>query len=128
MDSYLFKHQAKVIELLAQHEETIAELYKTYAEKFPSKKQFWTVLHLEELEHASWIRRLRPKIDEGLVAFNEERFNIKTIQTSLNYLTELLSKAKSQRLQLTEALSAGLDIEESLIESKFYEVYETDSQ
>ena len=128
MAAHLLEHQAKVIELLAQHEEAAAALYMTFADEFPDKKEFWTVLHLEELNHAAWIRRLRPKIEEGLVTFSEERFNIKTIQTSLDYLTELLSKAKNQRSPLTEALSVALDIEESLIERKFYEVYEADSE
>ena len=122
----LKEYQSEVIELLAQHEETVAEIYKAYAEKLPDKKHFWTVLHLEELDHAAWIRRLKQKVEEGFIYFNEERFKTETIRTSLDYLKEILSKVKKEKVNLKHALSTGMDIESSLIESKFYEVYETD--
>ena len=118
--------QLEVIELLAQHEEAASEVYKTFAERFPDKRQFWTVLQLEELDHASWVRRLKPKIDEGYIYFNQERFKTEAIQESLERLKGALSKAKQETLRLKDALSIGMDIESSLIESNYYEVYDTD--
>jgi len=124
----LTEYQAEVIELLAQHEETIGEFYRINAKKFSEKKQFWTVLHLEELEHASWIRRIRAQVDEGLLAFNKGRFKIKQLCDSLDFIKGQLKRAKTADLSLKQALSTALNMEESVIESKFFEVYATDSQ
>ncbi|MBN2120822.1 MAG: hypothetical protein JW734_07195 [Candidatus Omnitrophica bacterium] len=123
----LREKQKEIIELLASHEEIIAKLYKTYAEKFPANKQFWTVLHLEELDHASWIRRLFPRIEEGVLSFNENRFKAKIIKESFEHVEELIRLVQTKELTLMQALATGIDIEQSLIESKFFEVYESDS-
>jgi rubrerythrin len=119
--------KAAVIELLASHEEAIARLYGTYSEAYPDMKDFWSGLAAEEIEHATWLRNLISKIEEGSVYFDERRFQIQAIKTSQNYLEELKAQVQKEKPPAIKALSAALDIEKALIERGYFSVAETDS-
>ena len=118
--------QLKVIGLLAEYEIMIGRLYKEYAQKFLDWKDFWLRLSAEERGHANWILKLRSKTKEGSVYFKEDRFNKEAIKTSLKYLNNQLSEAQMQDISLIKALSIARDIENGLIEKKFFEVFEGD--
>jgi len=120
-------NQIKVIEVLASHEEAISELYRKYSDKFPDYEQFWLGLAEEEVLHAKWIRELRDDIEEGTVFFNEGRFNIVAIQTSLKFIEKQIVDSESQEMSLIIALSLALDAENALLERKYYEIFEGDS-
>ncbi len=122
----LSETQLKVIELLAEHETMIGRLYKEYAQKFLHWKDFWSKLSAEERGHANWILKLRSKIKGGSVYFKEDRFNKEAIKTSLKYLNNQLSQAQMQDISLIKALSIARDIENGLIEKKFFEIFEGD--
>ncbi len=119
--------QIEIIELLAKHERALSQLYKEYAKKFLDGKDFWSKLSAEEIGHANWILKLHSKIKEGSVYFKEDRFNKEAIKTSLRYLNNQLSKAQMQEMSLMKALSTARDLENGLIEKKFFEVFEGDS-
>lgn len=114
-----------LIEKLATNEECVAKLYEGYASAFPSLREFWTYLTTEEMKHASWIRNLGEKTNQ--VFIEENRFNNTAIHTFTNYLHKELTKLNEQEIPIIEALSITFYIEQSLIESKFFEIFETDS-
>jgi len=122
----LIKTQLKVIKLLAEHEKVIGQLYKEYARKFPEQKNFWSKIAREEIEHASWIFKLRSKIEEGSLYFKEGRFKMEAIKTSLGYLKSQITEAQNNKISAKNALSVARDIENGLIEKKFFEVFEPD--
>lgn len=123
----LKENQIKVIEMLARNEEIVSQLYKAYAEKFPDHKDFWSQLAEEEIDHADWIHKLHFQIEEGSVYFNEDRFKMEAIQSFLDYLNDCLVKAQKEETSLINALSIAWDLENGLIEKKFFEVFEGDS-
>jgi rubrerythrin len=114
------------IELLAQNEEAIGRLYSAYAVKFPDFKNLWLGLADEENTHASWIRGLRKKAAEGALVLKTDRFKSAAILTFLKH-TESEIAAVSGGLQIINALSVAYYIEQSLIERKYFEAFETDS-
>ena len=122
----LIKTQLEVIKLLAEHEKVIGQLYKEYARKFPEQKNFWSKIAREEIEHASWIFKLRSKIEEGSLYFKEGRFKMEAIKTSLGYLKSQITEAQNNKISAKNALSVARDIENGLIEKKFFEVFEPD--
>ena len=124
----LIKTQMKVIKLLAEHEKAISQLYKEYARKFPEQKDFWLKIAAEEIEHASWIFKLRSQIEKGLLYFKEGRFKTEAIETSLEYLKSQIAKAQNNKISAKNALSVARDLESGLIEKKFFEVFEPDCQ
>ena len=66
--------KVKTLEIMAEHEKTISQLFREYARKFPMQKDFWSKIASEEIEHAKWLSRLRSQIKEGLLYFKERRF------------------------------------------------------
>jgi len=122
----LEKKQIEIIELLAEHEKEISRLYKEYARKFPEKKDFWSKIAGEEIGHASWIFKLRSQAEEGSLYFKEGRFKMEAIKTSLEYLKSQIAKAQNNKISAKNALSVARDIENGLIEKKFFEVFEPD--
>lgn len=120
--------QKELIEKLAQNEESVSQLYRAYADRFPAYNEFWAGLADEEMKHASWLRQLSMKIVDGSPLYvDEDRFRVQPVQIYQNYLQQELTKAKGADISLTYALSVTASIEESLIERKYFEVFETDS-
>jgi len=122
----LEEKQIKIIGLLAEHEKEISLLYKEYARKFPEQKDFWSKIAGEELEHASWIFKLRSKIKEGSLYFKEGKFKVEAIKTSLEYVKSQITEVQSTSISAKHALSVARDLESGLIEKKFFEVFEPD--
>jgi hypothetical protein len=115
-----------IIELLAAHEEAIGELYSMFAARFPSHREFWNVLSAEEQLHASWIRHLYKALGRGDVRLSPDRFEPDFIKQSLGYIAGETERFKNQDLSLKDALSAGVKIETTPVESRFFEVYDSD--
>ncbi len=116
-----------VIETLAKHEEAIARLYGAYSEAFPDRRDFWSSLAAEEIEHAAWLRNLIPQIEKGSVYFEERRFQVEAIRTSQGYLEQLAAGVRKEKPPVMKALSEALDIERALIERGYFQVAKTDS-
>jgi len=122
----LIETQLKVIKLLAEHEKAISQLYKEYARKFPEQKDFWFKIADEEIEHASWIFKLRSQAEKGSLYFKEGRFKTEAIETSLEYVKSQITEAQNNKISAKNALSVARDLESGLIEKKFFEVFEPD--
>lgn len=112
---------------MAKNEEAVSRLYQAYAEKFPTKKQFWTDLAADELTHAGWIRTLEAKYREGSLNFNRDRFKIQPVRGFSNYLERELTNSRDPRMSVINALSTALYIEESVLENKYFEAVQTDT-
>lgn len=118
----------EIVNKLVQHEESIGKLYEIYARIFPQLYEFWTLLSREENQHATWIRTLGLQSREESKLFtNERRFNTTAIDTSLDYLRRESEKANKQSITVVEALNVAFYIEQSLLERRWFEIFETDS-
>ncbi|UCB52994.1 MAG: hypothetical protein JSV10_02575 [Candidatus Zixiibacteriota bacterium] len=120
--------QMDAMEMLANHEDAIGGLYKAYAKLFPNHESFWSGLAREETEHATWIRNLATKTEAGSARLDQKRFKIEAIQTSLDYIKNLAAEAPGQKIELIDGLSTALDIEKALIERKYFEILQGDSE
>jgi rubrerythrin len=121
------KAQMEIMRLLASNEETVSKLYRLFAKKFKAERQFWNILSKEELIHASWIKKLFPEVKKGELSFNQDRFKSEIIKNSIDYVTKEIKRFKKEDLSLKDALSVAMDIEITLTESKFFQIYEADS-
>ena len=111
-------------EMLAANEEAIANLYRAYASRFTEYASFWNHMAEEEIAHATVIRKCSVEVAKGLVRLNKDRFKKETLHTYHDYTNKELAMAQEQSLSLTHALSTTLYIEQSLIEARFFEVFE----
>lgn len=122
-------NQSIIIDLLRKNEEKISKLYKIYAEKFKDWNNFWSALASEEIEHADWLKILYSKVKDNSLYFNEGRFNRQAIITFSDYLEKQLKNARNEDkdISVKYALGIALDIENALIERKYFEVFESDA-
>jgi len=118
----------EVLDKLAQHEELIGKLYEAYANVFPELKDLWNLLSKDEHQHATWIKELNLQASSDSRLFiNNHRFKIEAINTSLEYIHKEIDRVNISPIPTIEALSITFYIEQSLIESRLFEVFETDS-
>jgi rubrerythrin len=114
-------------DLLREHEKAIGRLYETYAHRFPQDREFWLTLAQEEDQHARWIELLQRKVEEDPSAMVVNRFPAAAINHSLHYISRLMEGAQQPGLTPINALSAALDIEQALLENKYFEVFASES-
>jgi len=112
-----------IIEMLAKNEETVSQLYSAYEDRFPEYKDFWSGLAVEEIDHANELRKLCEIAGEGSLHIKEGRFNTTAIGSFSSYVKKESEPDRVKSLSLINALS----IEESMIERKFFDVFEADS-
>ena len=117
----------EMIELTAQNEETISRLYTEYARKLPIYAAMWNKLADEEKDHAHWLRRLEVRIKDGSGHINENCFDVDFIRGSLDSLNKLITETINSDIDIMTALKTALRIEESVLEKRYFEVFESDS-
>ena len=123
----LSSFQISKIELVAEFEAAVMELYWVYSEKFPEHEVFWIAMADHERQNTEWIRSTIEKISSGAIEYNRDRFNIEAIRTSLNFVKTHLQTARSQPVSLQTALGNAAGIEDSLAKKRFYEIIKDDN-
>ena len=118
----------QAIDALVKIEETMAEIYRLFAKRFPANRDLWSRLAEEEVDHAGWIRDLYGRVEEGTVFLSEEGFRLEGIQRFLRYAEDQLKEAQREKLPFLRALDMALDLESALLERKFYKMFEADSE
>jgi len=118
----------QAIEGLVQIEETLFEIYRTFAERFPAHRDMWSRMAEEEKGHAKWIRDLYGKVEQGSVRLGEDPFRVEGIQTFLDYANERLEEAQTAKLPFLHALDMALDLESGFLEREFFKIFEADSE
>jgi len=117
----------RVVALLVRHEESIAKLYATFAAKCSGHEKFWGDLAEDEMEHANSLRAVHALIENGRVAMEERKFNLKALQTSLDYLKVLLANAE-KGISHARAVAMALQVENSMRENAFFEASDGDGE
>lgn len=115
-----------IMHMLAKQELALSALYRTYAELFPDRADFWQELVEDEKLHARWIEALFADVESGEIDFNQDRFNLEAIVKMIQYIDQQISRTKNEHINMINAVSITLDLEKSMIEDSFFEVYEGD--
>lgn len=118
--------ELELLDLLRQHEDVLHELYSVYGSRPDELSELWSGLASDEARHAAGIQALRRKVEEGEVSIARGRFSADSLRNSLEYAKGEVARAKRGGVNLEEALATARDLEEALIERKFYEVFEGD--
>jgi rubrerythrin len=123
----LSSFQISKIELIADYEKTVMELYWVYSEKFPEHRTFWIDMADDERKNTEWVRSTIEQIKEGKIDYNRDRFNIEAIRTSMNFIKTQIKEALDQPVSMQTALANAAGIEDSMAKKKFYEIIKDDN-
>lgn len=116
----------EIIDQMAKNEVKLSELYARYAHQFPARKDFWSGLAVEEVSHSAWIKTLGKRVEEGNVMFSKGRFNIDLLRDFYKYIQQQELDLK-EGIPLISALVASKELEETLLEKRFFEVFKGDA-
>jgi hypothetical protein len=119
--------QVRLLEVFAEHESEISRLYETYASVFPDHRRFWNDLADDEANHADWVRSLVPLVEDGSLGLREDRFARAAIETSLRYIRRRAGEASVESPGFMKALVIALDIEDAMLEKRFFEIADEDT-
>ena len=123
----LSSFQISKIELIADYEKTVMELYWVYSEKFPEHRTFWIDMADDERKNTEWVRSTIEQIKEGKIDYNRDRFNIEAIRTSMNFIKTQIKEALDRPVSMQTALANAAGIEDSMAKKKFYEIIKDDN-
>ncbi len=119
--------QVSKIELIADYEAAVMELYWVYSEKFPEHKDFWIDMADDERRNVEWVRSTIELIKAGKVDYNRERFNIEAVRTALGFIKAQIRETLDKPVGLPAALAYAAGIEDSMTKKKFYEMIKDDN-
>jgi len=117
----------QIVDLLAENELAIKQLYEFYAKTFPEEASFWLSIASQEKEHAEALLSLKEKLDDINVYFDEKRFTPEAIQSTKDYIDERIKYVIDNKIDILTALSIARDLENSLIERNYFKVFESDT-
>jgi rubrerythrin len=119
--------QVEIIGLMAAHESAVAELYRAYGSRLPEHKELFEGLAAEEVGHARQIARFADKVRAGSVHVDAGRFSSESILASLDHIRGRMEEAEETELSFAGALSVAIDLEDALIERRYFEIFEDDT-
>jgi hypothetical protein len=119
--------QISKIELVAEFESAVMELYWMYSEKFPEHEAFWISMADDERKNTEWVRSTIEKIKAETIEYNRDRFNIEAIRATLNFVKSQILAVQSKPITLQNALGNAVGIEDSLAKKRFYEIIKDDN-
>jgi hypothetical protein len=115
-----------VVLALAEHEEAMSALYSAYAAEFPQVGGLWSSLARDEHGHGALLRSLAEGTGD-LTAFVENReYDLAEVQADTERLKNLAHITPAAGFPLQEAFRVALKLEDSLIESQIFVVYDGD--
>ncbi len=118
-------YQEKIIEQLIRQERMLSELYTCFAGHFPKYAEFWNALAEEERRHARLIEKLRDAISQGKVVFDEKKIKTYTLDTFIERLEDILTRAKRGEFNLASAFAHAVDYESALIEKNVFSHFDS---
>ncbi len=113
---------------LYNHEIAISQLYGAYADQFSEYEDFWRDLSEEEINHAASLESLSRKVKAGDECVTMGTFSFASIEASIERMSKLIAQVEDADVTLIDALAHAVRIEEGMIENRYFEVFEGDSE
>jgi len=114
-------YQKRILELLLKQEDLLSKLYKSFADKFPELKDFWTQLSQSEIQHVNWIKKLYALEKQKEILFHEDKIKTYTVKAFVDYIEKTIKKTEdNDNLTVLNALSYTIDLESALLEKNIF--------
>jgi len=114
----------EIIEGIRQHELSLSKMYQQFAKSHPDHNQFWLQLAHEEAMHAQWIESLGGYYQKGQIGVSERILNQQALKTAISHIEKQTVASRNGDLSLLNAVSIALDIEKSMIDKNFFEIFD----
>lgn len=116
----LEENQIKILMGMRELEQSLAEMYALFLEKFPEHKNLWSVLVKEELEHAEAVQKLYQLTYKNDAAFSEASTRLSAVESIIDYVKKTCEIGRQDALTAEQALELSRDIEKSMIAKNIF--------
>ncbi len=120
--------QRQKIEILAQYQETLADIYTLLGERIPRCESLFLNIAMKNLKYGDWIRSVPGKIVSGEYEYEMLRFKIESITTGINYLIGQFKSLSDNNISTNQAVGILKAIESGDIARKFHEIVFTSDE
>jgi hypothetical protein len=125
MVTYILYPEAfeELIIKLIDNEIAMSRLYRQYAVSFPEDASLWNGLCYQELLHAESIMQLNQWIREGKISKGMTSLTQSAVTASIDFINSVRIRCEQGDLSQVKAYALEFDIENSLIEKRFFSVF-----
>ena len=116
------------IQILEENEEAIANLYQSYANRFPEYEEFWFGLAMQETDYSNLLHELIQRVKRGEAHLYEHTLDIAYLQSFRDLIKRETDRAEHKPISHYEALSTALHVEKDIIEHKYAQIFDSDSE
>ena len=99
-------------DLLAEREEALADLYRTYSWRFFEHRSLWNDLRADELIHAGWARSLDGELGE---------IDLAAVVESVACVRDAILRVRAGSVSACEALESALEFEKAMLAEGVFE-------
>ena len=117
----LDENQIKILLKLHELEQSLAELYSLFLEKFPEHKALWTLLVKEEMEHADAVQKLYQLTYKRDASFSEGSIRLTAVDSIIEYVKKNCEIGRRDGMDAGQALELSRDIEKSMIAKDIFD-------
>jgi hypothetical protein len=104
----------------------IGEFYAVFARQWPEDEPFWLDVSRQEAEHARAIECMSSLIAQNPALYAPVRtIRLAAINTVVAGIDRVLQQLREGQLVKRKALTMAVDLENSLMEKRFYEMIQT---
>ena len=122
----MFDDMLDALKALIRLELTIGELYAACARQWPEDEPFWLDVSRQEAEHARAVERIvlliSKKPDHFLTA---KAIRVAAVETIIAGIERTTDQVRNGRLLKNNLMAIAVDIENSVMEKKFFEMIKT---
>ncbi|MDA3839366.1 MAG: hypothetical protein PF574_10345 [Candidatus Delongbacteria bacterium] len=115
----------KIVNLLAQNEQVLADMYFAYSKEFPTFK-LWNFLNEEEKKHNCLVLSILENVEDGSIQFSDMHFSVRTINIAINQVKEEISVVEKGGRNLEQAIEFAIKVEKSMLEKNFLNYFSSD--
>jgi len=115
------ENQIKILLKMHELEQSLAEMYALFMEKFPAHTALWTVLVKEELEHAEGVQKLYRLTYKKDASFSEGPIRFSAVESIVDNVKNTCEIARRDGMSAEHALELSRDIEKSLIAKNIFD-------
>lgn len=118
----------QVFNTLANIELSFAELYEANSKFWVNEADFWLSLAREERDHVAYVKNMSQIIQQAPDQFIQGKpFRPISLQTAEQTAKTLIHKINSSQIDREEIFNIALDIENSILESKYNDILKTEN-
>jgi hypothetical protein len=112
-----------VLAVFEENERNVVTLYRIYRRRFPEYFSTWKKLCNEEKKHVQILHDLRKKYPNDGEYFTVSPYAWKMIDHVVNFVSNQFEDQWLKKITAKDALEVALRIERSMVEKKYFSLY-----